>query len=69
MDPNELFERMVTSALEAAPKQSLKVSELRLAIKMRRGITTVVQEMSARGLVLLGKGELTMDTVVSLPCR
>ena len=61
-----VFDRSVINALEHGPKTGLKVRDLSRAAQIRRGITTHLQEMKVRGLVILGSGELGMDTIVQL---
>lgn len=66
MIAQNMFDHSIIKALEHGPKTGLKVSELRVAAQIARGITTHLLEMKTRGLVILAAGELSMDTNVQL---
>jgi len=68
MSAEELFHRRVVTALEGAPAGKLKVSELRLQTRIRRGITDIVSEMKQKGLVVFS-GYASMETEVALAGR
>ena len=61
----DLFHRIVVTALKGAPNNKMKVIDLRTKAQIKRGITSVLEEMSARGLVSFDT-PLTMETEVSL---
>ena len=66
MQVSELFVRVVIRTLEEAPDKKMTVANLRKAAQIRRGITSILQDMRLRHLVIFSSGELTMETEVSL---